>query len=339
MMKCFSINNRRYLGAKTRLLPMISKVVNQECKKVKSFADIFAGTGVVAKNFHKDFNLFVNDILKSNYHSYMTWFGDARVSNKKLCSIIEAVNSAPNISENYFSKNFSNTYFSRHNAKKIGYFRELIQDMHLAKEINSRENSVLLTSLIYSADRIANTCGHYDSYRRQLINKDKINFIMPAYNTGKGKKSKIYNKDANKLVREIRADVVYIDPPYNSRQYSDTYHLLENLVEWKKQKVFGVAKKVKDRAHIKSLYCTKEAVNTFYDLINNIDSRYIIVSFNNMENRGNHRSHSKIKKSEIINILRSRGKVKIYTEDFNQFNAGKTIKEKHKEILYVCEIK
>ena len=80
-------------------------------------------------------------------------------------------------------------------------------------------------------------------------------------------------------------------------------------------------------------------MNTFYDLINNIDSRYIIVSFNNMENRGNHRSHSKIKKSEIINILRSRGKVKIYTEDFNQFNAGKTIKEKHKEILYVCEIK
>ena len=61
-------------------------------------------------------------------------------------------------------------------------------------------------------------------------------------------------------------DFCYIDPPYNSRQYSDAYHLLENLALWKKPEVFGKAKKM-DRSHIKSKYCGKDAVLEFQDLI------------------------------------------------------------------------
>ena len=65
--------------------------------------------------------------------------------------------------------------------------------------------------------------------------------------------------DSNILANEIKGDVVYIDPPYNSRQYSDAYHLLENLALWNKPEVFGKAKKM-DRSHIKSKYCSKDAV-------------------------------------------------------------------------------
>ena len=50
--------------------------------------------------------------------------------------------------------------------------------------------------------------------------------------------------DANELVREIRADLVYIDPPYNSRQYCDIYHLLENVARWERPEVSGVARKM-----------------------------------------------------------------------------------------------
>lgn len=56
-------------------------------------------------------------------------------------------------------------------------------------------------------------------------------------------RSEIYNIDSNELVKKIKADVIYIDPPYNSRQYGDAYHLLENVAQWKKPKVYGVAKK------------------------------------------------------------------------------------------------
>lgn len=39
--------------------------------------------------------------------------------------------------------------------------------------------------------------------------------------------------DANQLVRKVKADIAFIDPPYNSRQYSRFYHILENIVQWK----------------------------------------------------------------------------------------------------------
>lgn len=47
-----NISSRRYLGAKTRLLPFIALVVNGETDCVESFADIFAGTGSVATLYH-----------------------------------------------------------------------------------------------------------------------------------------------------------------------------------------------------------------------------------------------------------------------------------------------
>ena len=72
------------------------------------------------------------------------------------------------------------------------------------------------------------------------------NTALNLYN----KENELYNKDINELVRHISADVIYLDPPYNSRQYCDAYHLLENVVHWKKPKVRGVAKKM-DRTFLK----------------------------------------------------------------------------------------
>ena len=43
-----SINNRRYLGNKYKLLPFITGVVERECRGIRTVADIFSGTGAVA---------------------------------------------------------------------------------------------------------------------------------------------------------------------------------------------------------------------------------------------------------------------------------------------------
>ena len=61
-------------------------------------------------------------------------------------------------------------------------------------------------------------------------------------NDNSNKNNKCYNIDALEIARTIKHDLVYMDPPYNSRQYSDAYHLLENIAQWKKPEVFGVAK-------------------------------------------------------------------------------------------------
>ena len=94
-------------------------------------------------------------------------------------------------------------------------------------------------------DKIANTVGHYDAYRKtgDLNKKLELCMLNLKSNTN-NKNNKIFNEDSNELVKYLKADVVYIDPPYNSRQYSDAYHLLENVAMWEKSDVHGVAKKM-----------------------------------------------------------------------------------------------
>lgn len=209
--------------------------------------------------------------------------------------------------------------------------------MHNAKEINNREKYILIASLLYSMDRIANTVGHYDAYRKKQILENKFEMYGLNIKNKIKNKNEIYNKDSNELVKAIKADVIYIDPPYNSRQYGDAYHLLENVAQWKKPKVYGVAKKM-DRSDIKSNYCTNKAVLSFKNLIKECNCKYIIVSYNNMGQKGNARSQAKISDVEILEILSSKGKVKVFEKDFNYFTTGKTKIENHKERLFLCEV-
>ena len=338
-MKKILINNRRYIGSKARMLNFIADTIKKEKIEFSSFLDLFGGTGIVGDFFNNQkTKIYVNDLLKSNYLSYLAWFGSEKIDKKKIESYIEKYNSLSSLEENYFSINFSDTYFSRDNCKKIGFIREDIEENYLSNKLNTRERAILITSLLYAMDKIANTVGHYDAYRKNgnLDKKLELCMLDLKSNTN-NKNNKIFNEDANELVKNIKADVVYIDPPYNSRQYSDAYHLLENVAMWEKNEVRGVAKKM-DSNGIKSKYCSVSAPLAFKDLIENINAKYIIVSYNNMGTKGAGRSQAKISDDEIMNTLRMRGKVKVYETDFNQFNSGKTHIDGHKERLFVCKV-
>ncbi len=338
-MKLFSIQNRRYLGSKAKLIPFIQKVVKENCKDINSFMDLFAGTGNVAWSFNDIYStIIINDILESNYLAYISFFDATEINEIKISEIINEYNNFSIEEDNYFSLNFSDTYFSSDNCKKIGYIREDIEKKHSNETINFRERAILITSLIYAMDGIANTVGHYDAFRINGDLKKELILRMPdlphnSINTN----NKIYKEDANSLVTEISADLVYIDPPYNSRQYSDAYHLLENVAEWKKPKVYGVAKKM-DRSNIKSKYCTTSASKQFEDLISKISAKYILVSYNNTGTRGASRSQAKISDSDIIAILSEKGRVEVFETDFNQFTTGKTKMDNHKERLFLCHV-
>lgn len=337
-MKKLTINNRRYLGSKYKLLDFIDETIKNNCGEYNSVFDVFGGTGVVSNYFsEKGKKIYINDILKSNYCIYRAFLGNEKFSENKIKKIIDEYNKISDLEENYFSKNYKNTYFSENDCKKIGYIREDINKKFENKEINKREKYILIASLLYSMDKIANTVGHYDAYRK----KQKLDDCFEMYNLDINKnqtiKNEIYNMDSNELAKKIKADIVYIDPPYNSRQYGDAYHLLENVAEWKKPKVYGVAKKM-DRSKIKSNYCTNKASNAFKDLIKNCNCKYIIVSYNNMGQKGNARSQAKISDTEILEILNQKGKVKVFEQDFNFFTTGKTHIDNHKERLFLCEV-
>lgn len=332
--KTTKINNRRYLGNKYKLLPFIKKVVEAECENINTIADIFAGTGAVASAF-VDKKIITNDIMYSNYICHLAWFSSECYSEEKIVELIINYNAMTVEQDNYMSKNFANTYFALEDCRKIGFIRQDIEDKFADGSINTRERALLITSLLYAMDKIANTCGHYDAYRQGVEFEKHLELSVPQPEDNLNKNNVCYNMDTNDLVADIEADLVYIDPPYNSRQYCDAYHLLENVARWDKPEVFGVAKKM-DRTSLKSDYCTQKATDAFEKLIDSIRAKYIMLSYNNMAEKGNDRSNAKISDDDIMRILQKKGTVKVFTEDYKAFSTGKSDIKDNQERLFLC---
>jgi adenine-specific DNA-methyltransferase len=130
------INNRRYLGNKYKLLPFITGVVNDECSGVETVADIFAGTGAVASAF-TDKNVITNDLMYSNYICNYAWFGADPYDPQIIIDYVVEYNSKTKFGENYMTRNFADTYFSKKDCAKIGYIREDIERNYKKGKINS----------------------------------------------------------------------------------------------------------------------------------------------------------------------------------------------------------
>lgn len=332
--KMTKINNRRYLGNKYKLLPFITKIVEEECENVNTVADIFAGTGAVASAF-TDKKLITNDIMYSNYICHLAWFGSEEYSEEKIIALIMEYNNRKIEQDNYMSENFANTYFSLEDCRKIGFIRQDIEDRFVKGNINARERALLITSLLYAMDKIANTCGHYDAYRQGVEFEKHLELAVPQPDEHLNENNVCYNMDTNELAADMEADLVYIDPPYNSRQYCDAYHLLENVARWEKPEVFGVARKM-DRTALKSDYCTQKATAAFEKLIDSIHAKYILLSYNNMAEKGNDRSNAKISDDDIMRILNKKGRVKVFAEDYKAFSTGKSDIKENQERLFLC---
>jgi site-specific DNA-methyltransferase (adenine-specific) len=338
-MEKFNINNRRYIGNKSKLLDWIFEKIKKYTKG-NSFLDIFSGTGSVSKealNYYDE--IIINDFLFSNNVIYKAFFGKEDYDKQKLRKIALDINNKKfeDLKENYFDKNFGNKYFGKRDARKIGFIRDEIEKKKKENEINEREYNILLSSLVYSIDKIANTVGHYEAYIKKSV-KDNIlifNLIKPLET--KGKKITIFREEANKLGEKIKADIVFLDPPYNSRQYSRFYHLIENLIEWEKPELFGVALKPKEKNM--SDYCRNTAPKVFDNLVKKLNCKYIVVTYNNTYNSKSSSSKNKISFEEILKSLNEVGKTKIFEKEYKFFNAGKTDFKAHKEFLFITEVK
>lgn len=240
--------------------------------------------------------------------------------------------------DNYVSENFADTYFSLEDCRKIGFIREDIEAKAKSGELNARERALLITSLLYAVDKIANTCGHYDAYRKGVGFKQRLSLRLPIPPTCFNPNNLFYTEDANALAKRLVVDLVFMDPPYNSRQYSDAYHLLENIARWEKPKVKGVARKM-DRTALKSDYCTNKAEAAFEDLIRSVRSKYIILTYNNMGHKGNERSNAKLSDEAIFRTLEAKGKVQVFTVEHKAFSAGKSDRNDNAERIFLCTCK
>ncbi len=333
----YKLSNRRYIGSKTSLLNNILSFLEEEKISFSSVADLFAGTGVVSECFLRlGKKVVINDILYSNYVCYNAWLSNLPFRNNVVQKFLDLYNSSSfdNSKVNYFSDTFSGTYFHMDDACKIGSIREHLE-AHKC-ELLEREYYILLASLLYSTDKIANTVGHFESFLSAPPLSKGVN-LQPLEIYKYKFPARIYQQDANLLAPAIQVDLVYLDPPYNARQYINFYHVLENLAEWKKPEVYGKTLKML-RSHKKSNYSTSKASLVFADLVKQVSAKAILVSYSNTYNARSEASNNKIAEREIVDILSTRGTVTKKEIPYRFFNSGKTFLKNHREYLYLCKV-
>ena len=111
---------------------------------------------------------------------------------------------------------------------------------------------------------------------------------------------------------------------------------METIVKWEKPKLVGAAMKPPEENM--SNYCRNSAPTVFEDLIQSLNVKYIVVTYNNTYDSKSSSSRNKITLEQIKKILEAKGETKIFETDYHRFNAGKTDASNHKELVFITKV-
>jgi len=287
----------RFIGGKSQLLSEINNAINENTNGHESiFCDIFAGTGSVSRYFKPKYEVHSNDFLHFSYViQKATIENNRRPMFSKLSSIgiadpikfLEETDLTDNELQNSFiAKNYApndnceRMYISKRNALRVDFIRNTIEAWNKSGLINELEYYYLLAALIEGVPNVSNITGTYGAYLKEWDKRSFKEFEMARLDViDNGRKNRSYNIDANKLIKEIEGDILYIDPPYNSRQYAPNYHLLETISRYDHPEVRGVTG-VRPYDDVKSAFSIKsEVLEVFEDLIAKAKFDNIIMSY------------------------------------------------------------
>ncbi|MEP0767650.1 MAG: DNA adenine methylase [Fimbriimonadia bacterium] len=314
--------NRKYLGAKTALLPwLLERFQSLTDGCIGSFCDPMAGTGVVAyavSSLPSTTRIAAGDILVSNTIPLRVFLLDG-VEFESAAAAIEDLRMQPPL-EGYVWRHFGGRYFSHENAAHMDAIRERIQ-----QEEDPRLADAMLTSLLYAADKAANTVGQFDAYMKNLHApaKDSSRHLVDS-NALKPldlrvpvavscKEPIVETADACDLLSRHAVDTVYLDPPYNTRQYSDLYHVLENIARWEKPAVHGVTRKF-HRDHLRSRFSSRATAAVELARVCSIARcKHLFLSYS---------SEGIIPHEHILRILSGFGPVTISESEYPVFGRG-----------------
>lgn len=346
-----------YIGSKIKLLPFIEESIKKVIKnnKCNTFCDIFAGTGTVGAHFKKQgYKIIANDLQYYSYvlnkqiignHLEFEFEGllsiipklkESKKEDKKniVCEYLTAISSKKGfIFENYSPNEKSERmYLTPENAQKCDAIRTRIEYWKQRNLINDNEYFFLIASLIKTVDNLANVLSVYGAYLKYFKKVALKKLELKPYDLIiNDKEHEIYNEDANLLIKDIESDILYIDPPYNERQYATNYHLLETIAKYDKPLIYGKTG-LRPYKYQKSKYCSKEfAKKSFEELIKNAKAKFIFVSYNN---------EGIISKEEIERILTNKGEYGCFEQKYTRYKSDSKREYKAKytiEYLHYCK--
>ena len=341
----------RYMGNKCKLLNEIDKLLMEKNLKVKglTFCDAFSGTATVANFYNGFFKLIANDFLSFSYHYTAGLLLHKKTSFKSLgFNPFEYFAHANTFSYtngfcyNNFSPNGGCQYFSDENAKKIDFIRDSIDKWSLDCKITSEEKSYLIACLLESISRISNVAGVYSAFLKIWDPRAlKPMEFLPLKTTSSRFKNRVFCEDVSELIKHVKGDILYLDPPYTPTQYNSQYHVLETIARNDNPKTHGIGRhRENDRL---SNWCKKGAVEfEFEKLIKEAKFKHIVFSYSDK---------GIMSPSFIKAVLKRYGKPETFvfkrinfvkyknTRAVNKENAEQTHQTPHYEYLFYIEKK
>jgi len=343
----------RFIGSKENLIFFIERVIQEMEVEGKIFCDMFSGTTKVAQHFKKKgYHIISNDNLYFSYVLQKTYIENNTIpkflylaqwlKRKKTYenhkteveNVIYFLNSVKGIKdyvfENYaLSGKYQRMYLSDENAQKIDGILQTISWWKQNNLISEVEETILKTSLVEAIPFVSNISGTYGAYLKSWDKRalKPLTLEVPEFILSTNKHY-CFQKDANELIRNIEADILYLDPPYNTRQYISNYHVLETIAKNDKIELKGKTGLRKDDYLYKSKFSQKNScVEALEDLIMNAKANYILMSYN---------SEGIIPETEIERIFRKKGRdYTKFEESYRKFKSNSNVASKRGVVEYI----
>lgn len=326
----------RYLGSKTLLVSQIERLI-YECCTEGILLDPFGGIGTIGAHMKKrGFQVYSGDLLyfANCFQKTLIEFNHLPsfskiMDNQKYFEDLEKFINNLEVKDGWFVDEYAikRKYFTIENAYHIQGCINWIWQCNQNKLIDESEYAVLIASLIQSMDYVANTAGTYYAYLKQFYRKAKRKFIFKFMEPVEGNEHCICELcDANELIRKYSCDILYLDPPYNERDYAGYYHLPETIAN-------GIIPIPKGKSgvytgnSVRSQYTQKSTVNqAFEDLVKNSKSKYILFHYTD---------NGLINTEYIREVLNSVGLVTDLYFDCKGYNTTKEIRKNQHHIFKV----
>lgn len=324
----------RFIGSKNLLLKNIKELVDRHAPDAYSFCDIFSGTATVARFFKQWFEVYSNDLLYFSYCLQKSTVENDSIPKFERLFIetgvknpIKFFNMMPTSemeylpkSKRFFQNNYSpiggRMYVTDSNALRVDFSRNSTEEWRRAGYLSDNEYFYLIACIVEGLPFVSNISGTYGAYNKFWDKRSHKLFELiklPVHHNGKNNRS--FNLDGVDLLEFIKGDILYIDPPYNERQYLPNYHVLETAAKYDSPLLHGVTGQ---RPHDleRSKFCSKKtALAVFDELVTKAQFKHIILSYN---------TDGIMKLQDIEEIMRCVGKPGSFEVNYYPFRRFKS---------------